>query len=113
MSKFMRLLLCAVMAAALAVAFCLGEGILRDRQKLRDLNRLLSESRAAWEDTAERKEALQEELKTVTNALKEARLTLEESDARAEELREEIAELEEEIARLREEGAAEAPPAAP
>ena len=101
MRKGEKIWLCLVMAAALCVLGVLGAGMLRDRSRMRELEGQLAVSRAAWENTAERKETLQAELKTVTEALKEAKLTLEESTARAEELRQEIARLEQEIARLR------------
>ena len=101
MNGTMKILLCLAMAAALAVTGVLGVGILRDRNRVREMSAELQESRSRWEDTAARKETLQEELKQVTEDLKEARLTLEESTARAEELREDIAELERQIAELR------------
>ena len=100
MNKGMIGILSLVMAAALAVILILGTGILRDQGRARELARELSESRARWMDTAERKEALQKELKTVKESLKEARLTLEESTARAEELRVEIDALNREIRAL-------------
>ena len=96
MTRGMKGLLTAVMMAALAVILVLGAGILRDQRKVRELSRELADSRARWMDTAERKEALQKELKTVEESLKEAKLTLEESEARAEQLRADIAELKEE-----------------
>ena len=96
------MILAAATAAAILLAVFLGAGLIRDLNKSREMNRELAESRAAWEDTAARKEALQEELKKVTEDLREAKLTLEESTARAEELREEIARLEKEIESLRE-----------
>ena len=100
LNKGMIGILSLVMAAALAVILILGTGILRDQGRARELARELSESRARWMDTAERKEALQKELKTVKESLKEARLTLEESTARAEELRVEIDALNREIRAL-------------
>ena len=102
MSRSMKIFLCAVMAAALILAAVIGAGIVRDRRALNEMKRELAVSRAAWEDTAARKEELQAELKTVTEDLKEAQLTLEESTTRAEELRADIAQLETEIAELRE-----------
>ncbi len=101
MNREMKWILIAVMAVAMTVIGILGAGILRDSRAVRELDRALAESRAAWEDTAERKEALQEDLKKVTEELREAKLTLEESTVRAEELREDIAQLEREIAALR------------
>lgn len=101
MSKTVKWMLCAAMAAAAAVAVLLGTGFFRDRRALSGMRSELAVSRAAWEDTAARKEALQAELKVVTEDLKEARLTLEESETRAEELRADISQLEEEIAALK------------
>ncbi len=92
----------AAMAAALILAGVTGAGIRQDRERLAEMTRSLAESRARWESTAEKKEKLQEELKTVTGELREAKLTLEESTQRAGELQEDIAELEREIAELRE-----------
>jgi len=100
MSRTMKGILVLVMAAALAVAAVLGAGILRDTQRVRELEQELAQSRATWEKIAEEKEALQEDLKKVTEELKEARLTLEESTGRAEELREDLAQLDLEIAEL-------------
>ena len=102
MTRGMKGLLTAVMIAALAVILVLGAGIVRDQRKVRELSRELADSRARWMDTAERKEALQKELKTVEESLKEAKLTLEESTSRAEELQGEIDGLKEEIQALRE-----------
>lgn len=109
MTKGMKGLLTAVMIAALAVILVLGAGILRDQRKVRELSRELADSRARWMDTAERKEALQKELKTVEESLKEAKLTLEESTSRAEELQAEIDGLKEAIQALREGNSQEEP----
>ena len=105
--KNVKILLCAVLALAAALMMVLGGDLLRDRRQLRDLETRLSESRAAWEDTAEKKEALQAELKTAQEALKEANLTLKESEERAETVQAEIEKLEKEIAALK--NAAEVP----
>ena len=66
MSRTMKGILVLVMAAALAVAAVLGAGILRDAQRVRELEQELAQSRATWEKIAEEKEALQEDLKKVT-----------------------------------------------
>ena len=100
MSGTMKYILCVTMAAAIALTGFLGAGLAGDQRRVNELSRELQESRARWEATAEKKEALQAELKKVTEDLKEARLTLEESVTRAEELRQDIAELEREIAEL-------------
>ncbi|MBQ3705592.1 MAG: hypothetical protein II888_03985 [Clostridia bacterium] len=104
MSRGMKWILTVTLLAALAVTAVLGAGILRDRRRVRELTAQLAESRARWEDIAERKETLQAELKTVEEALKEANLTIEESETRAEELREDIARLEAEIEALKKDG---------
>ena len=101
MSRGMKAILLGTMIAAILLAVFLGEGLARDWQRAAALEKEVSESRARWEAIAEKKEALQAELKTVTENLKEARLTAEESETRAEELQEEIASLEAEIAALK------------
>lgn len=100
MNKTLKGMLAAVLAIALALALFLGAGILRDSREIRAMTKELAESRARWEDTAARKEALQAELKQVTEALKEAKLTLEESTARETELQADIQALEQEIQAL-------------
>ena len=97
MIKTVRILLCVVMAAAIAVGFSLASAVFRDQRLLRDLSGQLSASRTAWETTAAEKEKLQAELRIVEDALKEARLTLQESTERAETLQAEIDTLEAEI----------------
>ena len=84
------------MIVAILVAAVLYADLLRDRKTLEDLQGQLETSRIAWETTAVEKEKLQEELKTVEEALKEAKLTLSESNERAEKLKAEIAVLREE-----------------
>ena len=101
MNKTLKGMLAAVLAIALALALFLGAGILRDWREIQAMTKELAESRARWEDTAARKEALQAELKQVTEALKEAKLTLEESTAREAELQADIQTLEQEIQALR------------
>ena len=101
MSTGTKRLLWAAAGAAVLLMLLLGFRLWRDGQKAREMTRELSESRARWEETAARKEELQEELKAVSEELREAQLTLEESTARAAELREEISRLEEEIEALR------------
>ncbi len=96
----MKALLAATVLLALLVCGSLGSRLLRDRRTLRELEAELADSRAAWEETAEKKEALQAELKTAEEALKEAKLTLQESADRAAALKEEIAALEDEISAL-------------
>ena len=98
MKKGTAAMLALVLACATLLAGMLGADLARDRRRLAEINGQLEASRAAWEDTAERKEKLQAELKELTDALKEAKLTLEEKEARAEQLRAEIAQLQAEIA---------------
>jgi septal ring factor EnvC (AmiA/AmiB activator) len=93
MSRAVRACLWAAIAAALVLMYATGSGILRDRERLAEMTKSLQESRARWEDTAARKEELQEELKALTEELREAKLTLEESTTRAEELKQDIEEL--------------------
>ena len=100
MSRPMKALLAATLLLALLVGGKLGIRLLRDQRTLKDLESELAVSRAAWEETAEKKEALQAELKTAEEALKEAKLTLQESTDRAAALKEEIAALEDEISAL-------------
>ena len=95
MRKEWKLLL-PVMILAIVVTAALYTDLLRDRKTVSDLLIQLEASRSAWETTAEEKEKLQEELKTVEEALKEAKLTLSESNERAEKLKVEIAQLREE-----------------
>ena len=100
MTKPMKILLCIVLLAAIgltAVLFLHHRGL---RQEVSSLSAQLAESRAAWEKTAEEKEALQEDLKVLKNDLKEAELTISESAERAESLWEDIAALREEISAL-------------
>lgn len=89
MKKESKMLL-SVMILSIILMTVLYTGLLRDRQALKELNIQLTESRTAWENTAEEKEKLQEELKTAEEALKEAELTLKESIERAETLKKEI-----------------------
>ena len=98
MKKGTAAMLALVLACATLLAGMLGADLARDRRRLAEINGQLEASRAAWEDTAERKEKLQAEMKELTDALKEAKLTLEEKEARAEQLRAEIAQLQAEIA---------------
>ena len=95
MKKEWKLLL-SVMILAILVTAVLYNDLLRDRKTVSDLISQLEISRSAWEATAEEKEKLQEELKTVEEALKEAKLTLSESNERAEKLKAEIEVLREE-----------------
>ena len=98
MKKGTVVLMALALVCAIILMGILGADLARDRLRLAEINSQLEVSRAAWEDTAARKEELQAELKQLTDALKEAKLTLEEKETRAEQLRDDIAELEAEIA---------------
>ena len=100
MSKTHRCLCLLALLAAVGLSVFLVSGLFRLRADLSAVEQALALSRAAWEDTAERKEALQEELSVVTDALKEAALTLSESESRAEELRADIAQLQSDLSSL-------------
>ena len=103
MNRTTRILLLFVMAVAiLLTSFRIADMVSLDRD-VRAKQAELAESRAVWEKIASEKEALQAELKQVTNDLKEARLSLSESETRTEELKEEIEGLECEIKALEDE----------
>ena len=65
--------------------------------QVREKETLLAESRAVWEGIAEKKEALQKDLKQVKSDLKEAKLTIEESKERQETLQTELKTLQSDI----------------
>ena len=58
MNRSGKILILAVMAAAVLVSCALWGDVLRDAGELKELTAALTESRAAWEATAEAKEAL-------------------------------------------------------
>ena len=101
MSKSLKFILILVLLFAVGLMALLVRGMAADRKTFREKQAELEISRAAWEKTAEEKEALQEELQEITDALKEARLTLQEKEARAEELRADIDTLKQDIAELK------------
>lgn len=97
MSKSMKLWLCIVMIAAIALmSVCMADYLSLSRN-LRTVQVQLSESRAVWEQIAADKEELQKELKSKKNELKEAQLSLSEANEKAEELKTEIETLKKEI----------------
>ena len=98
MSRSLKAILMLAMLLAVILAGILFSDLLRDRQALHDLEAQLADSRASWESIAEKREALQDELKVAEEALKEARLTLQESVERADSLRSDIEALASEIA---------------
>ncbi len=101
MSKSVKGYCIAVLIAAAAAACFMGNHLRTSEASVRSLRTALSESRRTWESVAAEKEALQDELRQVTNAVKDAKLTLDESTGRAQELRQDIAALTEEISALR------------
>lgn len=101
MNKHLKIWLCIVMASAIAlIAFCAVD-YLSLGSRLRDCEKRLAESRAAWEQIAADKVEIQKELKAKKENLKEAELTLSESAERAEELKTEIELLKQEIETLK------------
>ena len=98
MSRSLKAILMLAMLLAVILAGILFSDLFRDRQALHDLEAQLADSRASWESIAEKKEALQDELKVAEEALKEARLTLQESVERADSLWSDIEALASEIA---------------
>lgn len=101
MSKALKAVLCVVMICALTIMFFLGRDYYSSAALIREKSEELSRSRAAWEKTAAEKEALQAELKTVSEELREAELTLSEAIENAEKLQGDIEALEREIAELK------------
>ena len=101
MNKHLKIWLCIVMAAAVALMSLCTVEYLSLGSQLRDSENLLAESRAAWERIAADKVEIQKELKAKKENLKEAELTLSESAERAEELRTEIELLKQEIETLK------------
>ena len=90
MNKSLKFWLCAVMIAAVVLmAVCSDDYLSRGRQ-LRNVEALLSESRAAWEQISADKEELKKDLKSKKSELKEAELSLSEATERAVELKAEI-----------------------
>jgi len=71
MSRSLKAILMLAMLLAVILAGILFSDLLRDRQALHDLEAQLADSRASWESIAEKKEALQDELKVAEEALKE------------------------------------------
>ena len=100
MNKSLRCFCLLALAAALGLSVFLVSGLFRLQADLSAAEQALALSRSAWETTAEQKEALQEELSVVTDALKEANLTLSESESRAEELRVEIVQLQSDLSSI-------------
>ena len=100
MNKSLRIPLVLAALAALLLMVFLCVHYLRGNQELSALEAEVEASRTAWETTAAEKEALQAELKQVSNDLKEANLSLSESTERADELRADIETRKEEIAAL-------------
>lgn len=87
--------------AALALIIGLFTDLAVQRQTLTDTQQALDTSMATWQQIAEEKEGLQEELKLLKNDLREADLTLEETATQEEKLTAEIDQLTRDIEALR------------
>lgn len=103
MNKPMKIILCCVMAAALALMMICALNYLSLGRQLDTCKQQLAESRETWEGIAAEKEALQEELKEVRKKLNIANLELEQSTADADEIKAEIEQLRTEIDSLKHE----------
>ena len=101
MNNQLKIILCLVMAAALALITVCGLNYLRLTKELRSSEQQLAESRETWETIAAEKEALQDDLRAKQKELKEAKLTLDETTERASELKAEIEQLRKDIELLK------------
>ncbi len=93
------LLIAAIVALALIIGLFTDLAV--QRQTLTDTQQALDTSMATWQQIAEEKEGLQEELKLLKNDLREADLTLEETATQEEKLTAEIDQLTRDIEALR------------
>lgn len=96
-NKYMKVFLSAVILCALAVMTISTVRYVNLGKQLNETDRLLSESRDAWEKTAAEKEEKQVELKALKSNLREAELSLTEAQERSVTLKEEIEVLKQEI----------------
>jgi len=101
MTKSLKIMLCVVMALALAVIAVCSLRYLNLSRDYAACEKELAESRKIWESIAAEKETLQVDLKAKQNDLKVAQLSLEENTARAEELRTDIEKLKADIEQLK------------
>ena len=102
MSKSVKLAVCVVMAAALALMAVLAFQYLDMKKELNALERQLNESRDNWEKIAADKEELQVGLKAKQKEINKTQLQLEEAEERALELKQDILLLQQEIEALKE-----------
>ncbi len=97
MNKSLRITVCIVMAAAIALmGFCILN-YMNLGKELRSCESQLAESRIAWETIAADKEALQADLKAKQKELSIAQLELDSATEDAEKIRAEIETLRDEI----------------
>lgn len=100
-SRSLPIFLLIAAIAALALIIGLFTDLAVQRQTLTDTQQALDTSMATWQQIAEEKEGLQEELKLLKNDLREADLTLEETATQEEKLTAEIDQLTRDIEALR------------
>ena len=90
MNSQTKIILCAVMAVAIAFIVLSSLYYFDLGRQLQDSEDRLAESRAVWEQIAAEKETLQTELKNKQDELKEAQFTYNESMEKAEKYQKEI-----------------------
>lgn len=90
MNNQTKIILCAVLAVAIAFVVLNSLYYFDLGRQLQDSEDRLSESRAVWEQIAAEKETLQTELKNKQDELKEAQFTYNESMEKAEKYQKEI-----------------------
>lgn len=100
-SRSLPIFLLIAAIAALALIIGLFTDLAVQRQTLTDTQQALDTSMATWQQIAEEKEGLQEELKLLKNDLREADLTLEETATQEEKLTAEVDQLTRDIEALR------------
>ena len=101
MNKPLRITVCIVMAAALALMGFCTLNYLNLGKELRSCEAQLAESRTTWETIAAEKEALQTDLKAKQKELSIARLELDSATEDAKKIRAEIETLRTEIETLK------------
>ncbi len=97
MSKTMKILLCAVMAAAVALSVLLLGNYQSAHREYSALKNDFDASDSAWRRINEEKLVIQKDLKAVKEEIREAEMTLEEY----EELKSEVEALEKEVEALK------------
>ena len=101
MNKPLRITVCIVMAATLALMCFCTLNYMNLGKELRSCEALLAESRTVWETIAAEKEALQADLKAKQKDLSIAQLELDSATEDAETIRAEIETLRAEIEALK------------